>query len=189
MYVCNHILEFVKACSHTNIILLNVPHMHDLMKSSCINEEITRFNRQLAKCKNFYDYCKLVDVEQKRDYFTKHDLHLNGSGKNVMAKQLVCQIYDTLFKDISIPVSLGWKNDGPNQDLMRISSDDDEIGSCLDALSPTNLNCDHPPQNHVLTPANPVTNKISNSLGNSNNIGYIHLKLNSLSHNSNDNYM
>jgi hypothetical protein len=78
-----------------------------------------------------------------------------------MTKQLVCQIYDKLFKEISVPVSLGWKNDPPNQDLVGNSSTD-ETGSCLDALSPTNLNCDHSSQNHVLTLGNPVTNRISN---------------------------
>jgi hypothetical protein len=78
-----------------------------------------------------------------------------------MAKQLVCQVYDKLFKEIQIPISLGWKNDPPNQDLVGNSSSE-EIRSCLDVLSPTNLNCDYPSHNTVLTLANPVTNRIFN---------------------------
>jgi hypothetical protein len=44
-----HITNFIKENSHTNIILLSVPHRHDLMESSCVNNEIRSFNRKLMK--------------------------------------------------------------------------------------------------------------------------------------------
>jgi hypothetical protein len=108
-----------------------------------------------------YEYCTFVDVDPNRDLFTKHGLHLNGLGRDVIAKQLVCQIYDRLFKVAPTPIGLGWKNDPSNQDLMGMSSSD-EIGSCLDVLSQTNLNWDHPSQSHVLTSINSVANRSSN---------------------------
>jgi hypothetical protein len=41
-----HIVSFVKICGHT-IIMLSVAHRCDLIKSSCVNKEITVFNRQI----------------------------------------------------------------------------------------------------------------------------------------------
>jgi hypothetical protein len=38
------LVDFAKISSHTNITLASVPHRHDLMSSSCVNEEIRAFN-------------------------------------------------------------------------------------------------------------------------------------------------
>jgi hypothetical protein len=38
------ILNFLKDNNNSNIILPNVPHRHDLMDSSCVNNEIRTFN-------------------------------------------------------------------------------------------------------------------------------------------------
>jgi len=40
-----HITNFVKLNSHTNIILMSVPHRHDLSEWSCVNSEMKAFNR------------------------------------------------------------------------------------------------------------------------------------------------
>jgi hypothetical protein len=138
----NHIIKFVKACSHTNIILLNVPHRYDLIESSCVNKEITRFNRKLAKSTKLYGYCTLVNVDLNKDLFTKHGLHLNGLGKEVVMKQLVCHIYDRMFKVPPTQIGLYWKNDLSNQDLERNSSPD-EMEICVEVSSQTILNLDH----------------------------------------------
>jgi hypothetical protein len=42
--VLKYITDFVKDSSHTNIILQSVPHRHDMMKSSCVNNEIRSEN-------------------------------------------------------------------------------------------------------------------------------------------------
>jgi hypothetical protein len=76
----NHILNSVKACSHTNIILFSVPHRHDL-KSSRFNKKVTRFNRKLAKCIKLFEHCTFVNVDLNRSLFANHGHRLNGSGK------------------------------------------------------------------------------------------------------------
>jgi hypothetical protein len=43
------ILNFVRNNSHTNIVLLDVPHRYDLANWSCVNNEINTFNRKLLK--------------------------------------------------------------------------------------------------------------------------------------------
>jgi hypothetical protein len=42
-----HILDLLINSSHTNVILLSVPHRHDLIHDSCINREVKVFNRGL----------------------------------------------------------------------------------------------------------------------------------------------
>jgi len=41
------LVEFATNRSHTNVILASVPHRHDMMSSSCVNEEV--FNQKLMK--------------------------------------------------------------------------------------------------------------------------------------------
>jgi hypothetical protein len=43
------IVNFVKINSHTNIILVSVPHGYDLTDWSCVNSEVNTFNRELVK--------------------------------------------------------------------------------------------------------------------------------------------
>jgi hypothetical protein len=47
--ILKHILNFIKDSNNTNIILPSVPHRHDLMDSSCVNNEIRTFNRKVVK--------------------------------------------------------------------------------------------------------------------------------------------
>ena len=44
-----HIRDFIKTNNHTNIILVSAPDWYDLMKSSCVTNEIKSFNRNLMK--------------------------------------------------------------------------------------------------------------------------------------------
>jgi hypothetical protein len=67
-----HIINFVEDNSHTNSILFSVPYRYDLIKSSCVNKEITMFNRKLAKCIKIYEHCTLLNIDLNRGLFTNH---------------------------------------------------------------------------------------------------------------------
>jgi hypothetical protein len=54
-----NIVNFVKKPRHTNIIIMEAPHRHDLVDWSCVNKEIELFNRLLAKRLKLYK-CQLV---------------------------------------------------------------------------------------------------------------------------------
>jgi len=43
------LVNFVKKNSHTNIIKLCAPHRHDLVKWSCVNNDVRNFNRTIVK--------------------------------------------------------------------------------------------------------------------------------------------
>jgi YbbR domain-containing protein len=66
--VLKHILNFIKHSNNTNIILLSVPHRHDLMDSSCVNSEIRTFNRKLMKCMEIVEYT-VLEINPNRECF------------------------------------------------------------------------------------------------------------------------
>ena len=44
-----NISKFVNKCNHTNVIVMTVSHRHDLISQSCVNKEVSYFNRQLKR--------------------------------------------------------------------------------------------------------------------------------------------
>ena len=76
-----NIVKFVAQNNQTNIIILEAPHRYDLAQWSCVNKEIIRFNKRLAKMLKIYDYAKIQKVSLDRNNFTRHGLHMNNSGK------------------------------------------------------------------------------------------------------------
>jgi len=85
----NHISNFVKSNNHTNIIVTNLPHRFDLIQHSCVNSEMRSFNRKLMKSLKPFNHVSMLEMCSERRFFTNHGLHLNGLGKEVMAKKLV----------------------------------------------------------------------------------------------------
>jgi hypothetical protein len=86
-----HISNFVKTNSNTNFILLSAPHRYDLMGISCVNIEIKSFNRNLKKHVKTHKHTVVLEINPNREYFTQHGMHLNGRGKEKVAKQIVTQ--------------------------------------------------------------------------------------------------
>jgi len=101
-----HIRNFIKTNNHTNIILVNVPHRYDLMKSSCVNNEIKSFNRKLMKSVRAYQHASILEMSTDRKLFTNHGLHLNGLGKEVVSKQIVSLTYAILDQKKDTPSNL-----------------------------------------------------------------------------------
>ncbi|PNF32780.1 hypothetical protein B7P43_G04509 [Cryptotermes secundus] len=109
-----HISQFVKQNTQTNIVLLTIPHRYDQTVKSYINEEIMKFNRKLWKYMKLNKHVTILEIPQDRDYFTRHGLHLNGKGKEIICTQLSA-IIGKLFQHIEFsPITLGWEN---NQDI------------------------------------------------------------------------
>jgi hypothetical protein len=83
----HQIKTFVEYYSQTNIIVMSVPHRHDLEYKSCVNDEVERFNRKLRKILKVFKNARVVEVESERDCFTKHGLHMNSRGKEQAEKK------------------------------------------------------------------------------------------------------
>jgi hypothetical protein len=89
---------------------LAAPPRYDL-SSSCVNNEVVRFNRLLKKRTELYNNMKLLETDLKREYFTKHGLHLNSFGKEHVALKLAAVVKSFFNQKKVSPICLQWKED------------------------------------------------------------------------------
>jgi len=54
---------------------------------------------------------KVLETDLDRGYFTNHDLHLNSSGKEYIARKLARAVRSLLEKEKASPISLHWIDD------------------------------------------------------------------------------
>ena len=75
------ILQFVKNTEHTNVIFIDARHRFDLEGSSCVSKEVNAFDRKLNKIIKRYKHTSQLHLNMQREHFTRHGMHMNGSGK------------------------------------------------------------------------------------------------------------
>jgi lysophospholipase L1-like esterase len=124
-----HITNIVKVNSRTNIILMCVPHRHDLPEWSCVNSEVKAFNRKLVKLMKPYKHVTVVKVDPDRKFFTRQGLHMNNLGTEKIAFK-IASVVTKIFRKQEEINGLYWKNecevnvsDGPNEDNIIIQED------------------------------------------------------------------
>jgi hypothetical protein len=83
-----HLCDFVKNNQMINIVVMTASPTCDLLPSSCVNNEVISFKRQLKKRMTLYNNVKILETDLEREYFTKRGLHLNSSGKECIALRL-----------------------------------------------------------------------------------------------------
>jgi lysophospholipase L1-like esterase len=91
-----NIRSYIERNNHTNIIPLEVPHRFDLTNSSHVTNEIKVFNNKLLKCIKPQIHTKILEIDHHKTLFTKHGLHLNGFGRELLAKRIASVIYSIL---------------------------------------------------------------------------------------------
>jgi len=90
---------FTSIYININIIVVNIPPRHDLAKDSKTNLAIQAYNVKLNKTAKSFRHVTSVEVVSNRIYFTKHSLHLNSIGKELLAKLIATQT-DELINNI-----------------------------------------------------------------------------------------
>jgi len=81
------------------------------MQSSCMNKEIKSFNTKLKKMVKVYQHMSVLEMDNDKKIFIICSLHLNGQGKEVLSKLIVCYTYSLLEQKIDAPIILNWKSD------------------------------------------------------------------------------
>jgi hypothetical protein len=103
----NQLCKFSEEKTTVDLMIMKAPLRHDLMPSSCVNNEVIKFNRQIEKRVKSYPNAKLFDLD--RSYYTTHGQHLNSSGKELIANKLAILIKDMLVKKQLIPIHMPCK--------------------------------------------------------------------------------
>ena len=107
----NWIKSFVETNKHTNVILMEVPHRHDLIQDSCVNKEVGKFNSVMRKRMQVHENTEVVKVNLDRRAFTKHSQNMNAMGKELMAKRITKAIQHTFKVCDKTPIFLKLKED------------------------------------------------------------------------------
>ena len=116
------ILKFLEDTQNTNVILVEVPVRYDTGVRPHINEQIESYNTKLHKVTKSFKHVRLIKVTTNREHFTKHRLHLNYKGKEIMSKELLKTLLTKheSQKVASIPVP--WKKESTNVDAQIIKN-------------------------------------------------------------------
>jgi hypothetical protein len=95
-----------------NVVIVEAPHRFDLDTFSCVNKEVIAFNRKLQKILKPHKHASLINLLMDRDHFTKHGLHMNGSGKDRLSGLLTSKSSEIFATQPSvIPISIPWKDE------------------------------------------------------------------------------
>jgi hypothetical protein len=103
-----HIINYVESRKHTNVLLVTVPTRFDLISTSCVNKEVITYNRKVSKWMKQYEQVKLIDCDLQRKCFTRHGMHMNLTGKELMSQRIMEHINELFSKKETSTISLQW---------------------------------------------------------------------------------
>jgi hypothetical protein len=58
--------EFVTDHRDPNTVIINSPHMYDLIPESCVNQEVSKFNRKLNKIMKPQAHVKVLELVRQK---------------------------------------------------------------------------------------------------------------------------
>jgi hypothetical protein len=67
---------------------MEAPQRDDLSTLSRVNNEVKVFIRKLQKMMKTHNNMEIFYVDTRRGHFTRHGLHMNGMGKEKMARKI-----------------------------------------------------------------------------------------------------
>jgi lysophospholipase L1-like esterase len=73
--------QFMQKYNNTNIIVIDIPHRHELDTAAMTNLDIHAFNKKLNKIAKSFTHVALVETDPNTKYFTRHEMYLNKDGK------------------------------------------------------------------------------------------------------------
>jgi hypothetical protein len=114
-----HIMNFTLQNQHTNVIIIPALHRHDLLKSSCINNEIQALNKKISKMTKAISHVEMLDVTLDRKDFTRHGMHLNSIGKEKVALFIGQHLINLLTKQENNILSLPWIDDSKDSNSLK----------------------------------------------------------------------
>jgi hypothetical protein len=106
----NLMSEFVNEHNELNIVIINSPYRHDLDLESCVNQEVTKFNRLVKKIMELQSKVKVLELNLDRSHFTTHGSHLNSRGKELVSQKLALIVQHILKKKQIVTIPISWKN-------------------------------------------------------------------------------
>ena len=85
--------DFITNVNHTNIILTGIPYRYDVTGDSHVNSKIRAPNSKLQKLAKICNHVNIIEPANSRFLYTRHDLHLNKCGKELLSNQLALHLF------------------------------------------------------------------------------------------------
>jgi len=161
-----HLCNFVKDNQKVNTVVMTAPPRYDFPPSSCVNNEVTSFNRQLRKRIAPYNKVKILDTGLERGSFTKHGLHMNSCGKECIAQRLTIAVGSFLKKKKVSPISLYWKDDTLFPDLKGNESNTTRCSTMADPQPHLSISLEESSERESQDPSAPPNKKNKNEVKN-----------------------
>lgn len=130
-----HSLQKALSTLHnTNVIVVGVPHRHDLPVWSCVNKEIESTNRKLSKIVKGFFNAGFINTPSNKDLYTAHGLHLNATGKEIIATR----IHESVETDSEVyktPIALTWKDTAVYKESVKTDTGTNSSGRTTESLN------------------------------------------------------
>jgi len=91
-----NIKEYLLSLSHTNVLVLGIQFRYDLQNSRDINSVITKINTKISRLMYLLPNARFLPSNNDGKLFTKHGLHRNKFGKQLLVTQLARNVFNTL---------------------------------------------------------------------------------------------
>jgi hypothetical protein len=72
---------------------------------------VTTYKRKVHKRKKMFEYVQILESKVQREHVTRHGLHMNTVGKELMAQRITDHIRKTMFVRKTPPIILTWRQD------------------------------------------------------------------------------
>lgn len=96
-------------CMRFNSIVFSVPQRHDLPSWSCVNIEIGRANKDIAKLCKYFKNVHFVDLSKLgKRFHTVHGLHLNRLGKLYVTNKIIDIVTKSKVELLDKPIEMGF---------------------------------------------------------------------------------
>lgn len=92
--------------------MLNIPHRYDLGNGSQMPLMIRfpKFNIKLKKLQDTFPHVKILETTSERSYYTKHGLHFNDSGRELVAC-MICELIESWNLSSEVILPMEWTKD------------------------------------------------------------------------------
>jgi hypothetical protein len=90
------------------------------------NQETKVYNRKLGKYVKIFEHTSIVGIKWGKEHHTRHGLHLNKKGKELLMNRLEMDIRNLFMKKQRTPIAISWPEGQEGKSQRNISKVEDK---------------------------------------------------------------
>ena len=139
-FTFRNIKNFLSNRTNTNIVLLSIPFRYDIHNCTSVNHNIKKINKKLNILTKTSPSLSFIDLNNDGKLFTRHGLHQNKLGKNLLSTQIANHVLSIFCNNDATPLYLEWYDTLTEQKHTNLSTDTGQIP--IDDLDDNTLTID-----------------------------------------------